>query len=177
MAVFYMTLLFGFATDDYDQLISDLAKDEQTARAAYTKLTAAGKKAFPDLLARMDDKTTANPKVAYQEERMILTPKGPKHIPTSTGRFCFLIVRQQLKRDWPGGKADLQFITPENVKAWYKENEASTLLQMQRTVLRNTLELVCKEVAKNGLTNWDVHQIENLSSRLAELRQMEDADR
>lgn len=172
MIVFCAILFSNLAINDLDQLITDLGASDKKASVAISKLKASGNAALPALIARMSDGNDANRIIGYQESTMRLVDGKLKLGIQTIGRACFLVAREQLEAG-PSFRADIHFITPENIKQWFETNKGLTLNQMQINVLKKTLQLICSSAAKDGLQDSHINQMNRITNCLTKLEGLE----
>ena len=120
----------------YEAAIASLAKisDAQRVSKAIAMLNGAGTKAFPALLAHLNDATTASD--VFQ--RAVQHIHG--NVPSPTiGEACFDLIQGQIEGNWPKGFRQYYVLSATNVARWWQARKEKSLRELRIEVARTSL--------------------------------------
>ena len=152
------------AADVFENYIHQLAArtPEQDAIRAMHALEDAGVKAFPALLAHLDDGTPALASLYSRDESVTGT--------LPIGSFCFDILQTKIEDNWPKGFREFYILTPANVKQWIEAHKALSLQQLQLASREESLRRAEAELAARS-TDLTTKAVEFLREEVAKLKQ------
>jgi hypothetical protein len=163
-------LMFGISiraqssqTDgSYEAAIASLSENSDAAQvaSATAALENAGTKAFPALLAHLND--TARASVVFQRAVMEVDAKGNVigiHHPT-IGEVCFDLIQGQIEGNWPKGFREFYVLSSENVVDWWQARKEKTLKELQLETAQASLTRACQRRGKSGYSREAVRFLE-----------------
>jgi hypothetical protein len=139
MALLFTSVLSVRAADEFSGYIQQLAAgtpDEDAARAMRA-LDEAGVRAFPALLAHLENRSLINASLNMRD--VIGTP--------TVGELCFDILQTRIEDNWPKGFREFYILTPANAKQWLDEHKALSLPQLQLASREESLRRAEAELA------------------------------
>ena len=153
----------------YESAIASLSENSDPAQVAraIAVLESAGTKAFPALLAHLND--TARASVVFQNKAIVrLDAKGNVigHHPT-IAEVCFDLIQGQVEGNWPKGYRQLLCSFANERVSWWQARKEKSLKELQLEAAQESL-IGHVSVETNRLTR--VTQFDFLSSHLRELK-------
>lgn len=123
---------------DYPRYIKQMARTvpEKDASWARTKLEAAGREAFPSLIAHFNDPTPAH------------TSRQITGVATIGGE-CLEILQYQIEGSWPKVYSTFRILSRENAKQWLDAHQGQSLAQLRLISRQESLQLAETQLAKN----------------------------
>lgn len=123
--------------DDFDRHIDHLRAGTPTAQVSksLTVLTRAGKRAFPALIARLDDRTLADSRF----QRAEVDDSTGKIVDPTIGRTCLGILQGQVEGVGPKSYRDFEVLNARTVKKWMKTHGDKTLAEMRAIATAQSL--------------------------------------
>ena len=135
----------------YESAIASLSENSNAAQVAdaIAVLEGAGTKAFPALLAHLND--TARASVVFQRAMMEVDAKGNVmvHQPT-IGEACFDLIQNQVEGNWPKGYRQYYVLSPNNVVSWWQARKAKPLKELQLETAQASLTQARQRRGKSG---------------------------
>ena len=112
----------------YEAAIASLAEssDAQRVSQAIATLETAGTKAFPALLAHLNDASPASR--AFQ--RAVQDVYGKVSTPT-IGEACFDLIQHQIEGNWPKGFREYYVLSPTNIVSWWYARKEKSLKDLR----------------------------------------------
>ncbi|HSE25290.1 MAG TPA: hypothetical protein VLB68_26750 [Pyrinomonadaceae bacterium] len=106
--------------------------------SAIAVLESAGTKAFPALLAHLEDTTKASS--TFQRAVMEIDASGNAtlHHPT-IGEACFDLIQNQVEGNWPKAYRQYYVLSPGNVVSWWQSRKDKSLPELQIETARASL--------------------------------------
>ena len=139
--LFLRLLVPGWAADDYEQHVKNLAAGtpEKDIEASLRALKAAGTAAFPTLIAHFTDAALAEPKFFQREVVVKVNDQIVGLFAPRIGDACFDILQGQIEGNWPKGYRAHYVLSPINAKQWLDAHKGLTLPQLQRASREESL--------------------------------------
>jgi hypothetical protein len=136
----------------YETAIASLSENTDAAQVARAVevLESAGTKAFPALLAHLND--TARASAVFQGALMDVDAKGNViglHHPT-IGEACFALIQNQIEGNWPKGYRQYYVLSPKNLVSWLEARKAKTLKELQLETAQASLTQARQRRSKSG---------------------------
>lgn len=127
------------AADDLSGYVRQFAAGmpERDAVRALRTLTDAGLRAFPTLLAHLNDR---------EPIQASLNNRDVSGTPT-VGELCFDILQTQIEGNWPKGFREFYVLTPDNAKQWLGDRKGYSLRQLQLSSREESLRRAEAELA------------------------------
>ena len=146
----------------YETAIASLSENSDAAQVAgaIAALESAGTKAFPALLAHLNDRARAS--VVFQRAKMEFDTKGNVmgvHHPT-IGEACFDLIQNQVEGNWPKGYRQYYVLSPKNVVSWWQARKAKTLKELQLETAQASLTQARQRRGKSGYSREAVRFLE-----------------
>ena len=146
----------------YETAIASLSENSDAAQVAgaVAALESAGTKAFPALLAHLND--TARASVVFQGALMDVDAKGNVlglHHPT-IGEACFALIQNQVEGNWPKGYRQYYVLSPKNVVGWWQARKAKPLKELQLETAQASLTQARQLRGKSGYSREAVRFLE-----------------
>jgi hypothetical protein len=135
----------------YETAIASLSENTDAAQvaAAIKALESAGTKAFPALLAHLNDTSRAS--AVFQGAKMDVDAKGNVSIHHPTiGEACFALIQNQIEGNWPKGYREYYVLSPKNVVSWLQARKAKTLKELQLETAQASLTQARQRRGKSG---------------------------
>lgn len=153
----------------YESAIASLSEKSDAAQVAgaIAALESAGTKAFPALLAHLND--TARASLVFQGALMDVDAKGNVmglHHPT-IGEVCFALIQNQVEGNWPKGYRQYYVLSPENVVSWWQVRNAKPLKELQLETAQASLTRARERRGKSG---YSLEAVRFLEGHLRELK-------
>jgi len=150
------------AADDFSGYVQQLAAgaSERDAVNAMRALTDAGMRAFPTLLAHLNDREFIHPRL---HDREVIG------LPT-VGGLCFDILQTQIEDNWPKGFRHFYILTPANAKFWLDQHKSLSLRQLQLISREESLRRAEAELAARP-TDLTKKAVAFLRADVAKLKQ------
>ncbi len=148
-----------FASPDFDTLIDNLAGEEKTAVHAHDALLAAGPKAFPALLERIDDKIVIETGLF----------QGATANRPTIGHVAFKIIQYQIEGAWPKGFREHYALNEQNVAAWLAKHEGLSITQLRIRALVDSMDSLSREIETEGVTNLQLMNLSFFRDRLGKI--------
>ena len=153
----------------YESAIASLSENSDAARVAraIAVLESAGTKAFPALLAHLND--TARASVVFQRAVMEVDEKGNVigvHHPT-IGEACFGLIQGQIEGNGPKGFREYYVLSPKNVGSWWQARKAKPLKELQLETAQASLTQARQRRGKSG---YSLEAVQFLEGHLRELK-------
>ena len=124
----------------YETAIASLSENSERSRvaSAIAVLESAGTKAFPALLAHLEDTTKASS--TFQRAVMEVDPSGNAtlHHPT-IGEACFDLIQNQVEGNWPKAYRQYYVLSPGNVVSWWQSRRDRSLQELKIETARASL--------------------------------------
>jgi hypothetical protein len=125
----------------YESAIASLSENSEPAQVAraIAVLESAGTKAFPALLAHLNDRARAS--VVFQNKAIVrFDAKGNVfgHDPT-IGEVCFDMIQGQVEGNWPKGYREFYVLSPKNVVSWWEARKTKPLKELQLEAAQESL--------------------------------------
>jgi hypothetical protein len=162
--IFTMSILAQSSQTDesYERAIASLSEnsDAKQVADAIAVLKSAGTKAFPALLAHLND--TARASVVFQRAKMEFDTKGnvmDVHHPT-IGEACFDLIQNQVEGNWPKGYREFYVLSPKNVVGWWQARKAKPLKELQLETAQESLTRARQRRGKSGYARDAVRFLE-----------------
>ncbi len=147
--------------ESYESSITSLSENSDAAQVAraIAALESAGTKAFPVLLAHLND--TARASVVFQRAMMEVDAKGNVmvHHPT-IGEACFDLIQNQVEGNWPKGYRNYYLLSPKNVVSWWQARKAKPLKELQLETAQASLTQARQRRGKSGYSREAVRFLE-----------------
>lgn len=155
---------------DYNALINQWLSDDQTlAGTAYNQILAAGADAIPALVNRLDDPTEIHNGV-FQRALIRKLPNGEEELVVPTvGDTALMALQVMIEGRRVKTVQDTYFLTKENAHEWIKASANTSLQDMQRRAVSDSIKRQMAEIKVRGWQPSDQYKLEYLSSRLEEL--------
>jgi hypothetical protein len=146
----------------YETAIASLSENTDAAQVAgaIKALESAGTKAFPALLAHLND--TARASVVFQAAVMEVDANGSVlglHHPT-IGEACFALIQNQIEGNWPKGYREYYVLSPKNVVSWWQARKAKPLKELQLETAQASLTQARQRRGKSGYSREAVRFLE-----------------
>lgn len=150
------------AADDFSGYVRQLAAGmpERDAVRAIRALTDAGLRAFPTLLAHLNDREPIQPS---------LNNRDVSGAPT-VGQLCFDILQTQIEDNWPKGFRQFYILTPGNAKQWLDDHKTLSLRQLQLTSREESLRRAEADLAAHP-SDLTTKAVTFLREEVAKLKQ------
>ena len=153
----------------YETAIASLSEKSDAAQVtgAIAALESAGAKAFPALLAHLND--TARASVVFQRALMEVDAKGNVvglHHPT-IGEACFALIQNQVEGNWPKAYRQYYVLSPKNVVSWWQARKAKTLKELQLETAQASLTQARQ---RRGRSDYSREAVRFLEGHLRELK-------
>jgi hypothetical protein len=148
----------------YEAAIASLAEnsDAQLVSKAIATLKSAGTKAFPALLAHLNDATTASE--AFQHEVQDINGNVPR--PT-IGEACFDLIQHQVEGNWPKALRQHYALSPSNVVSWLGARKGKSLNQLRIEAAQTSLT---RARQRRGTSAYSRDAVRFLEKHLREVR-------
>jgi hypothetical protein len=148
--------------ESYERAIASLSEnsDAKQVADAIAVLESAGTKAFPALLAHLND--TARASVVFQRAKMEFdTEKNVMRVHHPTiGEACFDLIQNQVEGNWPKAYREFYVLSPKNVVSWWQARKAKTLKELQLETAQASLTRARKRRGKSGYSREAVRFLE-----------------
>ena len=146
----------------YETAIASLSENSDAAQVAgaIADLESAGTKAFPALLAHLND--TARASVVFQGALMEVDAKGNVmglHHPT-IGEACFALIQNQVEGNWPKAYRQYYVLSPKDVISWWEARKAKPLKALQLETAQASLTQARQRRGKSGYSREAVRFLE-----------------
>ena len=167
--IFAITICAQSQTDgSYETAIASLSENSDAAQVAraIAVLQSGGTKAFPALLAHLND--TARASVVFQGALMEVDAKGNVglHHPT-IGEACFGLIQNQVEGNWPKAYREYYVLSPENVVGWWQARKAKPLKELQLGTAQASLTQARQ---RRGKSDYSREAVRFLEEHLRELK-------
>ena len=151
----------------YETAIASLSENSDAAQvaSAIAVLENSGTKAFPALLAHLND--TARASVAFQRAVMAVDAKGNALSHPTIGEACFDLIQKQVEGNWPKGFRQYYVLSPENVVSWWQARKSKPLKELQIETAQASL---LKARQRRGKPGYWPEAVRFLEGRLRELK-------
>jgi len=148
----------------YEAAIASLAEssDAQRVSKAIATLETAGTKAFPALLAHLNDATTASK--AFQ--RAVQDIYGKVTSPT-IGQACFDLIQGQIEGNWPKGLRQYYALSPTNIVSWWYARKEKSLKDLR---IEAAMVSLTRARRRRGTSRYDREAVRFLERHLLEAR-------
>jgi len=148
--------------ESYEAAIAALASnsDAQRVAKAIATLERAGTKAFPALLAHLNDTTTAFE--VFQRE----VQDGNVPSPTM-GDACFDLVQGQIEGNWPKGLRQYYVLSRTNIVSWWYARKEKPLKDLRIEAALTSLSMARRH---RGTSRYDPGAVRFLQKHLREAR-------
>ena len=116
----------------YETAIASLSENSERSRvaSAIAVLESAGTKAFPALLAHLEDTTKASSTFQRAEMEVDASGNATLHHPT-IGEACFDLIQNQVEGNWPKAYRQYYVLLPGNVASWWQSRKDKSLSELQ----------------------------------------------
>ena len=145
----------------YETAIASLSENTDAAQVAgaIKALERAGTKAFPALLAHLND--TARASLVFQSAKMEVDEKGNVRIHHPTiGEACFALIQGQVEGNWPKAYRQYYVLSPQNVVSWWQARKAKPLKELQLETAQASLTQARQQRGKSGYSREAVRFLE-----------------
>jgi hypothetical protein len=144
----------------YDRAVASLAEgsSDETVRGALETFKAAGTKAFPVLIAHMEDPRKAAVRW-FQRTVFDIDPTGEAiyHLPT-IGDACFDIIRGQVEEgQWLKGYQQFYVLNPDTVAKWWDTHKTRSLRDLRLECAQMSLDAARKERNSEAVDFMEKH--------------------
>jgi hypothetical protein len=148
----------------YEAAIASLAESSNAQRVsnAIATLKSAGTKAFPALLAHLNDATTASE--AFQHEVQDIHGNVPS--PT-IGEACFDLIQHQIEGNWPKGLRQYYALSPMNIVSWWYARKNKSLKDLR---IEAAMASLTRTRRRRGISRYDPEAVRFLERHLREAR-------
>jgi hypothetical protein len=122
--------------ESYETAVAALAATNDAPRvlAAIATLKAAGTKAFPVLLAHLNDRTIASEVFQHEVQDVYGNVPSP-----TIGEACFDLIQHQVEGNWPKGLRQYYVLSPTNVVSWWQARKEKSLKELRIEAARASL--------------------------------------
>jgi hypothetical protein len=152
----------------YESAIASLSENSDAVQVAgaIATLESAGTKAFPVLLAHLND--TARASVVFQGALIEVDVKGNVmvHHPT-IGEACFALIQNQVEGNWPKGYREYYVLSPKNVVSWWHARKTKPLKELQLETAQASLT---RARQRRGTSGYSREAVRFLEGHLRELK-------
>jgi hypothetical protein len=152
----------------YEAAVASLAEanDAQLVQKAIAALESAGTKAFPTLLAHLNDKAKASEAFQRAEGSLDAVGNFVLHEPT-IGEACFYLIQAQVEGNWPKAYRQYYFLSSENIVSWWQSRKEKSLTELRVEAARASLT---KARQGRGTPNYYPGAVRFLEKHLREAR-------
>ena len=152
----------------YETAIASLSENNEHSRVtnAIAVIESAGTKAFPALLAHLNDTTKASTLFQRAVMEFDETSKVTRvHAPT-IGEACFDLIQGQVEGNWPKAYRHYYVLTPENVVTWWQSRKDRSLQELQIETARTSL---ARARQHRGQPQYSANAVRFLEAHLKEV--------
>jgi len=136
----------------YEKAVASLAegKDDATIESALDTFEKAGIKAFPVLIAHLNDKALASER-HFQREAVDIDAGGHTklHHPT-IGDACFDILQGEVEGNWPKGFRQYNVLERVRLAEWWKKHESKSLHDIRLECVQISLSAARNDLKKQN---------------------------
>ena len=150
----------------YESAIASLSENSDPAQVAraIAVLESAGTKAFPALLAHLND--TARASVVFQNKAIVRFDASGNvigHHPT-IAEVCFDLIQGQVEGNWPKGYREFYVLSPKNVVSWWQPRKTKSLKELQLEAAQKSLTRARQRRDKSAYSRDAVRFLERAPS-------------
>src|SRR4029078_207008 len=109
-----------------------------TVASAIAVLESAETRAFPALLAHLEDNTKASSTFQRAVMEVAASGNATLHHPT-IGEACFDLIQSQVEGNWPKAYRQYYVLSPQNVVSWWQSRRDRLLQELKIETARASL--------------------------------------
>ena len=150
--------------ESYEAAIASLAanSDAQKVSKAIATLERAGTKAFPALLAHLNDSTKASEVFTHEVQDVYGKVPSP-----TLGEACFDLVQRRIEGNWPKGLQQYYALSRTNIVSWWYARKEKSLKDLRIEAALTSLTMARR---RRGTSRYDPGAVRFLENHLREAR-------